>query len=96
MYNYVSLKTVFYYLLNKSIYHGLFIRIVLQLEEYGLITAWTVSSRNMSFILETDIEHLTSFITGVMQEQYCINNGLLLTRIQCIYYSCISKSNIIT
>ena len=77
----------------KSIYHVLLIHIILQLEDYGLIMAWTTSDTNMSFILETDIEHITSLITGVMQGQYCINHGLCLTRVQCIYYSCISKKH---
>lgn len=58
-----------------------------KLEDYGLIMAWTPSSRNMTFILETDLEHLTSLITGVMQGQYCINNGLFLTRVQSVLMS---------
>ncbi|KAG5312966.1 BPL1 ligase, partial [Pseudoatta argentina] len=58
-----------------------------KLEDYGLIMAWTTSDTNMSFILETDIEHITSLITGVMQGQYCINHGLCLTRVQSVLVS---------
>lgn len=72
-----------------------FTYIDLQIEDYGLIVAWTVSNKNMSFILKTDLEHITSFITGIVLGQYYINNGLFLTRIQCICYSCFVKSNIL-
>ncbi|XP_077264687.1 holocarboxylase synthetase-like protein [Temnothorax americanus] len=58
-----------------------------KLEDYGLIVAWTVSSRNMNFILKTDLEHITSFITGIMQGQYCINNGLFIKRVQSVLVS---------
>ncbi|KAL6267955.1 hypothetical protein P5V15_001023 [Pogonomyrmex californicus] len=57
-----------------------------KLEDYGLITAWTASNKDMSFILETDMEHMTSFIIGIMQGQYFINNNLLLIHIQYIFY----------
>lgn len=66
--------------MNNFIYHIYY----LQLEDYGLIMTWT-ANKNVNFIMETDIDHITSFLITVMQGQYYINNGLLLTRIQCIY-----------
>jgi len=72
-----------------------YIYYLLQLENYGLVTAWTVLGNNMSFILKTDLEHITCFMSGILQGQYWINNGLFVTRVQCIYYSYISKFNIL-
>ncbi|XP_012528696.1 biotin--protein ligase isoform X2 [Monomorium pharaonis] len=58
-----------------------------KLEDYGLIMAWTTSDRNMTFTLETDLEHLTNLLTGIMWGQYYVNNGLFVTRVQSVLVS---------
>ncbi|KAL0117814.1 hypothetical protein PUN28_008894 [Cardiocondyla obscurior] len=58
-----------------------------KLEDYGLITAWTMYNKNMSFILKTDVGHITEFMSGIMRGQYYINNGLFVTRVLSVLVS---------
>ncbi|XP_026828059.1 biotin--protein ligase isoform X2 [Ooceraea biroi] len=60
-----------------------------KLEDYGLIITWIANKniKNINFILESDADHIMSFITTVMQGQYYINNDLLVTRIQSVLVS---------
>ncbi|XP_011695670.1 PREDICTED: biotin--protein ligase isoform X3 [Wasmannia auropunctata] len=55
-----------------------------KIEDYGLIVAWTSTFSSISFILETDIEHVTSLITGLLQGQYRVNYGLCVSRVQTV------------
>lgn len=42
-----------------------------------------MADKNLNIIMETDLDLITKFAIAVMEGQYCINNGLTLTRILC-------------
>lgn len=54
----------------------------LQLEDYGYIVAWTCRD-NLAVIIETDLDHMTKFSTTLMQEECSINDGLVVSRVEC-------------
>lgn len=58
----------------------------IKLEDYGLIKAWSVNE-NLNLLLETNIDHITDFITMFIQGRYFINNNLYIKRIQTVVAS---------
>ncbi|XP_032674789.1 biotin--protein ligase isoform X2 [Odontomachus brunneus] len=58
-----------------------------QLEDYGLIMAWTANPDSIDFILKTDIDHITNFMIAIVGEQYYMNNRVSFTCIQSVAVS---------
>lgn len=67
--------------MNNHIYH----MHLLQIEDYGQIKAWSVN-QDLNLLLETDVDHITSFASIFMHGRYYINNCLFIKRIQCMYH----------
>ncbi|KAI4487632.1 hypothetical protein M0802_011988 [Mischocyttarus mexicanus] len=57
-----------------------------KLEDYGLIISW-MADKHLNIIMETDLDLITKFAIAVMEGQYYINNGLILTRILSVLVS---------
>ncbi|KAL6440601.1 hypothetical protein ACFW04_003233 [Cataglyphis niger] len=55
----------------------------IQIENYGQIRAWSVN-QNLNLLLETDIDHISSFASIFMHGRYYINNCLFIKRIESV------------